>query len=237
MALIKPTVLVCDDLLFNRLVLSRLFRKLGFTVLEAQDGAQAVAMYSGRPSGVQLVMMDLVMPVMDGYAATRALRQYEQEMQLPRCPIVACTAELSNKTACNPEVHASERIVLAACSACGMDHAVGKPVTLELVSEVLRKHALLHTSIAPPKRTALQVQFALSVESDDKLNRCARPFLSQWSADCVRRSNAEAARRASMDDPARPRKLQSLSSHSGLLLYGEVGRGRSLGSGAVGLPV
>ena len=68
-----PRVLVVDDKYENRLLLTKLLMSAGFRVREAENGAQALeAFESWRP---HLVMMDLVMPVMDGYQAIEEIKK------------------------------------------------------------------------------------------------------------------------------------------------------------------
>lgn len=65
-------VLVVDDTATNRQILSHFLRKLGHTVELAVDGADAVAKFTAHPSDI--VIMDVMMPVMDGYEATRRIK-------------------------------------------------------------------------------------------------------------------------------------------------------------------
>ncbi|MBL8115096.1 MAG: response regulator [Acidobacteria bacterium] len=68
-------ILVADDVLENRLLLSRLLSSTGFLVTEAVDGAEAVRQWEKeRPD---LILMDVRMPVLDGLAATRRIREAE----------------------------------------------------------------------------------------------------------------------------------------------------------------
>jgi CheY-like chemotaxis protein len=83
----RRTVLVVDDVSANRAVLAVLLRELGFTVVEADNGQAALEQV--RQATPDLVVMDLVMPVMDGLAAIRNIRGIAA---LPRLPIVAVSA-------------------------------------------------------------------------------------------------------------------------------------------------
>ncbi len=80
-------ILVVDDIQTNRALLTELLRPLGFQVREACNGEEALqAFHDWSPSAV---LMDMRMPVMDGYEATRRIRAAEAG---PRTPIIAVTA-------------------------------------------------------------------------------------------------------------------------------------------------
>ncbi len=80
-------ILVVDDIATNRALLVELLRPLGFSVREAANGAEAVELF-GQWSP-HAVLMDMRMPVMDGYEATRQIRAAESG---GRTPIIAVTA-------------------------------------------------------------------------------------------------------------------------------------------------
>ncbi len=65
-------VLIVDDTSTNRQILAVFLRKLGFATLLAEDGAQAVATFQAEQP--DLILMDVMMPVMDGYEATRRIK-------------------------------------------------------------------------------------------------------------------------------------------------------------------
>ena len=65
-------VLVVDDTATNRLMLQVFLRKLGVDVVVAEDGEKAVAAFEREAPDI--VIMDVMMPVMDGYEATRRIR-------------------------------------------------------------------------------------------------------------------------------------------------------------------
>jgi PAS domain S-box-containing protein len=91
-ALLTGRVLVVDDDRTNRKVLAALLEKTGLTVEMAEDGALAVdAVCAG--AAVDLILMDVQMPVLDGYEATVKIRLWEQSRQLPALPIIALTAD------------------------------------------------------------------------------------------------------------------------------------------------
>ncbi len=117
-------VLVVDDHPVNRMLATRILEEAGFSVVQAEDGVQALqAIQEHRPDAV---LMDCHMPVMDGVAATRAWREREQREGLAGIPIMALTAHAAP----------TER---ARCLEAGMNDFMGKPYTArELIDMVER---------------------------------------------------------------------------------------------------
>ena len=70
------TVLLCDDELMNRTVASKILEKEGFSVVEAINGKEALEILN--TTKVDLILMDLMMPVMDGYEATKIIKENEE---------------------------------------------------------------------------------------------------------------------------------------------------------------
>lgn len=82
--------LVVDDNATNRRVAELLLRSFGASVVSVEDGQQAVAAFTqGR---YDVILMDMMMPVMDGLAATEAIRRIEVEQHLRPTPIIMLTA-------------------------------------------------------------------------------------------------------------------------------------------------
>lgn len=75
------TVLVVDDTTTNRQILQVFLKRLGFTALQAENGLQAVDKVSTEP--IDLVLMDVMMPLMDGYEATRRIKAISGERWVP----------------------------------------------------------------------------------------------------------------------------------------------------------
>ncbi len=83
-------ILLVEDSPDNRLLIAAYFRRLPYQVETAEDGKVAVEKFiSGR---YDLVLMDIQMPVMDGYTAVRTIRAWEAEHRRPATPILALTA-------------------------------------------------------------------------------------------------------------------------------------------------
>ena len=83
----RLTVMVVDDNEDLREMLRYMVERLGYRVVEAENGREAIEL--ARHKCPDLILMDLSMPVMDGFAATRRLRQIEE---VSHVPIVAITA-------------------------------------------------------------------------------------------------------------------------------------------------
>lgn len=117
-------VLVVDDNLLNLHLAQRMLEHLGHMSVAANGGRQALERLADGP--FDLVLMDLSMPDLDGYAATLALRGQERDGQ--HLPVVALTAHTS----------ASE---VQRARSCGMDDHLAKPFTLEQLARVVKRWA------------------------------------------------------------------------------------------------
>ena len=82
-----PTIMVVEDFEDNRFMMRRLLEMSGYRVLEAINGEEAVEVARRERPG--LILMDLSLPLLDGLAATRRIRQHED---LRDVPIVAVSA-------------------------------------------------------------------------------------------------------------------------------------------------
>lgn len=83
--------LLVEDNPINQLVAYELLRRAELQVTVASNGTEAVALLQATPDGFDVVLMDLQMPAMDGYEATRIIRQ---ELRLTSLPIIAMTAHV-----------------------------------------------------------------------------------------------------------------------------------------------
>jgi len=125
-------VLVAEDNPVNQLVVRRLLEDLGCTVVLVANGQEAVEVAF---DGFDLVLMDVSMPLMDGLEATRAIREKEAALGLPRLPVVALTA---NTLPDDAEL----------CRKAGMDRFVSKPLRRAILNEILVELALPEPELA-----------------------------------------------------------------------------------------
>ena len=117
-------VLLVEDNVVNRMIGAEMLKSFGVDVLEAEDGAQSLALLEQQH--VDLVLMDIQMPVLDGYATTRLVREREARLRLPRVPIVALTANAFDEDA-------------AQSMAAGMDAHLAKPYSRQQLRELLQR--------------------------------------------------------------------------------------------------
>ena len=116
-------VLIAEDNPVNQLVLTRQAGRLGLVVTAVVNGEAAVAALA--EGSYDAVLMDCQMPVMDGYAATRAIRERESKAGV-RTPIVAVTANAMRED-------------YDRCRDAGMDDFVTKPVTLAALANAIER--------------------------------------------------------------------------------------------------
>ena len=94
-------VLVCEDNAINTTIIERLLTRVGLTVDAVENGARGVERFNSSPVGTySAILMDIRMPVMDGFAATRAIRALERS-DAKSVPIFAMTADAFLKDAEN----------------------------------------------------------------------------------------------------------------------------------------
>ncbi len=120
-ALQNRTILLVDDDMRNTFALSRLLKKRGLNVIIADNGQLALEKLAEEKS-IELVIMDIMMPVMDGYDSMRAIRSRKAWQQLP---IIALTARAMPQE--------QER-----CMEAGANDYLTKPVDIEQLLTLLR---------------------------------------------------------------------------------------------------
>ncbi|MCL2411505.1 MAG: response regulator, partial [Treponema sp.] len=102
------------------------FEPTGLNIDCAENGSIAVKMFLDNPSKYEMIFMDIQMPEMDGYSATKAIRASNVD-RAKTIPIVAMTANVFKED-------------IEKCLAAGMNDHVGKPLDFNEIVSVMRKY-------------------------------------------------------------------------------------------------
>ena len=119
-------ILLAEDIDINREIVLALLQNSGLTIDCAENGEEAVAMFAANPSAYSMIFMDIHMPGVDGYAATRRIRGLAVP-EAATVPIVAMTANVFKED-------------IERCLAAGMNDHIGKPVDLSEIYRKLRQY-------------------------------------------------------------------------------------------------
>lgn len=138
-------VLVAEDNVVNRQLVTRMLAQFGLEPRLAEDGQRALACL--REERFDLVLMDCQMPVMDGYEATREWRKLEREMdrEPQRVPVVAITAHAFAEDS-------------ARCREAGMNEYLSKPLEIHALEAVLAKYLEEKQESSPEINSTLTAQ-------------------------------------------------------------------------------
>jgi CheY-like chemotaxis protein len=119
-------ILVAEDQIINRKVITQFLERKGWSVTVVENGKQALEMLQKHPQRFSIVLMDVQMPVMDGFEATKQIRIAESAKKI-HIPIIAMTAHAMKGD--------KEQ-----CIAAGMDNYLSKPVNPEELYEMVEKY-------------------------------------------------------------------------------------------------
>ena len=129
-------ILLAEDVEINREIVIALLGDLNMEITEAEDGQRAYDKYAAEPGNYDLIFMDIHMPGINGYEATRLIRAFEAEARIDNpqllrypdgIPIIAMTANVFKED-------------IEHCLAAGMNGHVGKPLDFDEVKVVLKKY-------------------------------------------------------------------------------------------------
>ncbi len=162
--------LIVDDDDTNRIILGKHLQRFGLRVLQAADGAEGVALFEReRP---QIVFMDVIMPVMDGYEATRRIKRIAGDRFVP---VIFLTA-------------IDDAEALARCVECGGDDFLTKPFSHVLmrarVNALLRIRELYETVHSQAAKLALH-----KLQQDSELEVAERLFSNVVHSGCLEDSS------------------------------------------------
>ncbi|MCL1849606.1 MAG: ATP-binding protein [Clostridiales bacterium] len=119
-------ILIAEDVEINREIIEGLLEETGVRIDFAVNGVEAVEKFTAHPKDYGAILMDIQMPDMDGYEATRQIRSYCKPSGC-RIPIIAMTANVFRED-------------IERCLTAGMDGHLGKPVDVEEVITKLREY-------------------------------------------------------------------------------------------------
>jgi len=124
--------MLAEDVEINREIVQSLLEPTQLEIDCAENGAEAVRMFSEAPDKYDLIFMDVQMPEMDGYDATRRIRAIEAERNdngnlRKKIPIIAMTANVFKED-------------IEQCLTAGMDSHVGKPLDFGEVMKRLHSY-------------------------------------------------------------------------------------------------
>jgi len=115
-------ILLVEDNIINQKVAKGILSNMGYDISIANNGVMGLESYKANP--VDIILMDIQMPVMDGFTATKEIRKFEQENHLEGCYIVALTANALKED--------KEK-----CFAVGMNDFLTKPFKSDDITKVL----------------------------------------------------------------------------------------------------
>jgi PAS domain S-box-containing protein len=138
-------LLVIEDTAINQTVLKAMLTPFGLRLSFANNGQLGVD--AVQREDFDLILMDCLMPVLDGFAATRAIRAWEQQQGKPRTPIIALTANAYDE-------------IRQRCKLAGMDDFLSKPIVRDTLIECLQRHLPnSHVpAITPPENPTADVK-------------------------------------------------------------------------------
>jgi len=141
-ALKGKTIILAEDIEINREIVITLLEPMALNIVCAENGKAALELYKNSPGKYDLIFMDIQMPVMDGYEATRAIRAFEKGTEnisneknasdnagdsRKQIPIIAMTANVFRED-------------VEKCLEEGMNGHIRKPIDLNEMINILIKH-------------------------------------------------------------------------------------------------
>ncbi len=135
----RVDILLVEDNEVNRIVAEQMLLNAGLSHVTVENGVEALEAF--EKTAPKVILMDISMPVMDGYLATRKIREIEAERHLPRTPIIGLTAHAMQGD--------RER-----CLEAGMDDYIAKPISSAKLT------AMIETWIAPTSAGTAEIAAA-----------------------------------------------------------------------------
>ena len=118
-------ILIVDDYMVNRIILKEIIEDTGYVVFEATNGKEALDLL--QDNKIDLILMDIEMPVMNGFEATKAIKNDKNQL-IKRIKVIGITAHDINDSS----LEISDFSIF--------DGFISKPFTLEYVLECVKKN-------------------------------------------------------------------------------------------------
>lgn len=128
----QRNILLVDDTADNRLLINAYLRKTPYQVDEAVNGEEALQLFNTKR--YDLILMDMQMPVMDGYTATAEIRRQEQKKNLQQTPVIALTAHVTREE-------------IDKCLSSGCTAHLAKPIKKSVLLETIDKYVNANSTI------------------------------------------------------------------------------------------
>jgi len=119
-------LLIAEDVEINREIINAILEETGVSIEYAENGKTAVSMFRENPEKYSLILMDVNMPEMNGYEATRQIRAFDLA-RAKDIPIIAMTANVFKED-------------VEKCIEAGMNDHIGKPINTSALLELLEKY-------------------------------------------------------------------------------------------------
>ncbi|MDR2730626.1 MAG: response regulator [Treponema sp.] len=119
-------ILLAEDVEINREIVITILEPFGLEITEAEDGQKAYDLFRANPDGYDLVFMDIHMPGVDGYEASKLIRAFNHP-KAKTIPIIAMTANVFRED-------------IEHCREVGMNSHIGKPLDFNAIMAVLKEY-------------------------------------------------------------------------------------------------
>ncbi|MDM8560273.1 response regulator [Candidatus Parabeggiatoa sp. HSG14] len=152
----KAQILLVEDDKINQMVVQMMLESLGCQIEFATNGQESLEMMTNKR--YDLVLMDVHMPVLDGYKATKQIRQHEKNTHLP---IIAMTADIVAGD-------------FEACLESGMNDVIAKPITKDSLELMLKKWLIKKSKPTSPVKT---IAHNILLAEDNKINQIVEKIM------------------------------------------------------------
>lgn len=120
------TIMLVEDIPINREIVEEILIDTGLNIISFENGKLAYEEFKNNPNNYDLILMDVHMPIMDGYESTKLIRSINSE-EARTTPIIAMTANAFDED-------------IKKCKSAGMDDHIAKPIDMNLLFSVLNHY-------------------------------------------------------------------------------------------------